>query len=433
MNTIYALSSGKPPSGVAVFRVSGPQSRFVLETISGLVPSPRMATLRKLRFPDSSEIVDTGLCFWFPGPESFTGEDSAEFHLHGGPAVVQAMLKALSDIDGLRLAEAGEFSRRAFENGKLDLTEVEGLADLIVAETEMQRRQAVAQAGGVMREQLENWRERIVRMRAMVEASFDFAEEEDIPGGVEDGVWAQAAELAREIKAALDNGRHGEIVRDGFQIVLLGSPNAGKSSLLNALARRDVAIVTSEAGTTRDLIEVHLDIDGYAVTIVDTAGMRETEGQVENEGIRRAKERAGLADLVLWLWPAAEEELPAEAEPYLKDGLLLRSKDDEGVFGDDGVSVVRENGMEALLEAIRSRLDKHANHGEFALITRGRHRSLLQDCTKSLDEASSDHTLAIEIRSEKLRESGDLIGRLTGRIETDHLLDVIFKEFCVGK
>ncbi len=240
---------------------------------------------------------------WFPGPDSFSGEDCAEFQVHGGVAVVQAMLEALGGLPGFRLAEPGEFSRRAFENGKMDLTELEGLSDLVAAQTEAQRRQAVAQAGGHLRRRLEGWRERIIAMRAAVEAEFDFSDEEDVPNDAAANVWSDARQLADEIGRFLDDGHAGEIVRSGFQIVLMGPPNAGKSSLLNALARRDAAIVSPEAGTTRDLVEVSLDLRGYRVVLVDTAGIRETEGLIEQEGMRRARERAGMADLVLWLSP----------------------------------------------------------------------------------------------------------------------------------
>jgi tRNA modification GTPase len=387
-----------------------------------------------MHFPERKEdVIDEGLCLWFPGPQSFTGEDCAELQLHGGPAVVRAMLGALSDLDGLRLAEPGEFSRRALENGRHDLTEIEGLSDLIAAETEMQRKQAVAQAGGAFRDKLEEWRERIVRMRALVETEFDFSEEEDIPGGVEAGVWDEAGTLAGEMRRKLEDGRRGEIIREGYQIVLLGPPNAGKSSLLNALAKRDVAIVTEEAGTTRDLIEVHLDLDGYAVTVIDTAGMRETQAPVEKEGIRRARLRADKADLVIWLWPVEDAVLPSEARNIGDEIMVVRSKDDGGKFGSGGISVKRPDGLSGLIGELKDRLGSYVGGIEAMIVSRARHREQLTRCAERLEKASAETELATELRTELLRDAGDAIGKITGRIETEHLLDHIFKEFCIGK
>ena len=433
METIFALSSGAPPSGVAVIRISGPRTQFVVETMCGDLPLARVASLRKINHPETGEMLDEGVCLWFPGPASFTGEDSGELQVHGGPAVVRAVLEALGGLADVRMAEAGEFSRRAFENGRIDLTEVEGLADLIVAQTEAQRRQAVAQAGGVLRERLEGWRERIVGLRALVEAGFDFAEEEDVPKDVGADVWAKAVELAAEVRQRLDDGRCGEIVREGFQVVLMGPPNAGKSSLLNALAGREAAIVTDEAGTTRDLIEVHLDLEGWAVTVVDTAGMREAEGVVEREGMRRARERAGQADLVIWLWPVDEGAADGLPDDINGPVLVLRSKDDAGRFGKQGISVRGKDGLDGLLGELRVRLSARLGGDEWSGVSRTRHRDHLERCAACLDEAGRGEALAPELRAELLRRAGDWIGRLTGRIEADDLLDVIFREFCVGK
>ena len=435
MDTIFALSSGSLPSGVAVVRVSGPRTRFAIETLCGLLPEARKASLRKLRSA-SGPVLDEGLVIWFPGPASFTGEDCCEFQVHGGRAVISALLRELGTMDGLRLAEPGEFSRRAFTNGRLDLTEIEGLADLVNAQTESQRRQAQAQASGQLRVKLEGWRTRLVRMRALLEADFDFADEEDVPGSVADGIWDQARALAAEIDAALDDGRRGEIIRDGFQIVILGPPNAGKSSLINALAKRDIAIVTSEAGTTRDLLEVHLDIDGYAVTLVDTAGLRAAEGLVEREGIRRARERAATADLIVWLQPEGEHN---DASEQSFDGLetsrMIRfvSKDDNRRSRSGGISVKRKDGLEPLLKAVRSALSEAVASEMPALVTRERHRAAMVNCRNHCLLASEGDLLGTEIRGEYLRSASEEIARVTGRIDVDDLLDVIFGEFCIGK
>ena len=298
-DTIFALSSGAPPAGVAVIRMSGPAVRFGLETLIGAVPEPRKACLRSIRSAEGV-LLDRGLVLFFAAPASFTGEDVAELHVHGGRAVVAAVLDALGDVQGFRPADAGEFTRRAFGNERLDLTQVEGLADLVAAETEAQRRQALRQSDGTIGRLYESWRARLVRARALIEAELDFADEEDIPASASSQAWAIAGTVRQEIVNHVDD-RRGERVREGVEIVVLGPPNAGKSSMVNAIARRDVAIVTAEPGTTRDMIEVRVDLDGYAATLVDTAGLREAEGIVEREGVRRAEARGAIADVVLWL------------------------------------------------------------------------------------------------------------------------------------
>ncbi len=431
-DTIFALSSGHPPSGVAVLRLSGPRSRFALETIAGELPPARLALLRKLTDPRSGVEIDRALVLWFPSPASFTGEDCAEFHIHGGIAVVAALLNTLAGLPGLRMAQAGEFSRRAFENGKLDLTELEGLADLVAAQTEVQRRQAVAQAGGVLRRKLEAWRERIIAMRAAIEAAFDFADEDDVPEDVSADVWRKAGELAAEIRRFLEDGNAGEIIRDGFQIVLMGAPNSGKSSLLNALAQRQAAIVSPEAGTTRDLVEVSLDLSGFKVVLVDTAGIRQTGGFVEREGMRRARERAHAADLVIWLTPMdGAEDVP---EPGIVAPVLqVRSKDDSGALRDGSVSVVREGGLDWLIGKITEHVTSTGLASDSAAVTRARHREALLSCAGLLEEASRSAALVPEVRSELLRSACDQIGRITGKVDVEDLLDRIFAEFCIGK
>ena len=313
MDTIYALSSGSLPSGVAVVRLSGPQAGAVITALAGALPEPRKAALRSIRGRNDSEI-DRGLVLWFPGPGSFTGEDSAEFHLHGGRAVVDRLLEELSGFDGLRMAETGEFSRRAFANGKFDLTEAEGLADLIASETEAQRVLALSQASGALKELYEDWQRRLLHARAMIEAEIDFADEEDVPGSVSEQVWADMAALSNEMTDHLAGAKRANAVREGFRIVIVGAPNAGKSSLMNALAGSDVAIVSEEPGTTRDVLEARLSIGGQLVIVIDTAGIREDAGAVEAEGIRRALARAAEADLVLHLSETGSWDAIADVE-----------------------------------------------------------------------------------------------------------------------
>ncbi len=304
-DTIFALSSGRPPAAIAVVRISGPRAGDALKRLSGKIPSPRQAALARIRGADN-EMIDEALALWFPAPHSETGEDVAELQLHGGRAVIAAVLAALSRIEGLRPAEAGEFTRRAFENGKLDLTAVEGLADLVMAETEGQRRQAFRQLKGWLGSRAETWRQRLIQALALVEAAIDFSDEADVPDNLLAPALTIARELETEIAAALADGGRGERLREGLVVAIAGPPNAGKSTLLNRIARREAAIVSPYAGTTRDVIEVHLDLGGWPVTLLDTAGIRDTDDPVEQEGVRRARERAAGADLVLWVVEAGE-------------------------------------------------------------------------------------------------------------------------------
>ena len=436
--TIFALSSGAPPAGVAVIRISGPGTRFGLETVVGAVPEARRASLRMLR-SGNGEVLDRGLVLFFPGPASFTGEDVAELHVHGGRAVVAAVLEVLSGIDGFRPAEAGEFTRRALGNERLDLTQVEGLADLVAAETDAQRRQALRQSDGTIGRLYEGWRGRLVRARALIEAELDFAEEEDIPASASAESWAIAAAVREEILAHVAD-RRGERVREGIEIVILGPPNAGKSSLVNAIARRDVAIVTAEPGTTRDLIEVRVDLGGYAATLVDTAGLREAEGLVEREGVRRAEARAAAADMVLWLSDIRE----GPGTPPALEGKSMRvatkldlidseAERDRLLAGfDRGVSSFTGAGVAALLAELGKRASDQLG-GEAIVVTRARHRAALKACAEALAAALVEDGRGLELRAEDLRQAGDALGRVTGRIGVEEMLDVVFRDFCVGK
>src|SRR5215203_2619794 len=328
-DTIYALSSGRPPAAIAVVRISGPRSRVALEGLIGRVPEPRKAALARVRDRATGELIDEALALWFPGPHSETGEDTAELQLHGGRAVIAAVLAALGRLPGFRPAEAGEFTRRAFENGHLDLTAVEGLADLIGAETEAQRRQAYRQLRGLLGDRAETWRARLIGALALVEARIDFSDEADVPEDLIGPVLKIARELRDEIAEALVGAGRGERLRDGLVVAVAGPPNAGKSTLLNRIARREAAIVSPIPGTTRDVIEVHLDLGGYPVTVLDTAGIRESDDPVEQEGVRRARERAQEADLILWVDDAAASAAHAGSSAFSRTPTwMIRNKID---------------------------------------------------------------------------------------------------------
>src|SRR3954469_1065864 len=321
-DTIFALSSGRPPAAIAVVRISGPRSRNALEQLIGRVPEPRKAALAHVRDPATGELIDQALALWFPGPHSETGEDTAELQLHGGRAVVAAVLAALGKLDGFRLAEPGEFTRRAFENGRLDLTQVEALADLVFAETQAQRRQAFQQLRGLLGDHAEAWRRQVIEAQALVEAGIDFSDEGDVPQGLVVRALDIVRPLTAEIAQAVADAGRGERLREGLWVAIAGPPNAGKSTLLNRIARREAAIVSPYAGTTRDVIEVHLDLDGYPVNLLDTAGIRESaEDPIEREGMRRAREAAGRADLVLWLVDAGTAD--ALNEPMATDETVI--------------------------------------------------------------------------------------------------------------
>ncbi len=449
-DTIFALSSGPLPAAIAVVRVSGPGARDGLKALHVEAPAPRQAALRQLLDPAGGGVLDEALVLFFPGPASATGEDVVELHLHGGRAVVAGVLAAFGSLPGFRAAERGEFTRRGYLNGRFDLTGIEGLSDLLQAETEAQRRQALRQYGGAARDVYLDWRERIVRMRAEIEANLDFVDEEDIPQDIGADAARQASGLAAEIGRHLDDGKRGERLRDGVRVAVLGPPNAGKSSFLNALARRDVAIVTEEAGTTRDVIEVALDLGGYPMTVADTAGVREAEGLVEREGIRRAFRQAREADLVVWMWDGREAmpDLPAEIREsgvavwQVRNKIDLAAHDPNGVIDSDAerssfpvysMSVKTGDGIDAVADALAGFAASVCGAGEPVLITRERHRQGLVACRAALLRAGTHGAEAMELAAEDLRSAGDALGRIVGKIDVEDLLDVIFSEFCVGK
>lgn len=431
-DSIAALSSGRLPAGIAVIRISGPMARFVVETIAGPVKD-RFTTLRTLKAPDGSSI-DHGLVLFFPGPGSFTGEDVAEFQVHGSRAVAAKMLETITGFDGVRHAEPGEFTRRAFLNGKLDLVETEALADLVNAETEAQRRFAVRNAEGAQSELYAGWRRRLIHARAMIEAEIDFADEDDVPGSVSDAVWSDVAAMTGEIERHIEGFKAAEIIRDGFEVVILGAPNAGKSSLFNALARREAAIVTDEPGTTRDLLEVVMDLNGLKVRLVDTAGLRDAAGKVESIGIERAKAKAGHTDLILLLEDMADPVPVGEvssAAPMLRVG----TKSDIETTGVDRYDVVISSrdgtGIGSLLDEIGNRAAVAVGDATEVLPSRLRHVELLREAVGFLRAALSGH--GQELRAEELRLAADRLGRIIGAVDVEDLLDVIFSQFCIGK
>ncbi|PND21366.1 tRNA uridine-5-carboxymethylaminomethyl(34) synthesis GTPase MnmE [Ensifer sp. MMN_5] len=435
-DTIYALSSGSLPAGVAIIRVSGPATADALVRLCGALPAPRIAALRTIR-TRNGETLDSGLVLYFPAPASFTGEDCCELQVHGGRAVVSAILEELAATEGLRHAEAGEFARRAFQNGKLDLVEVEGLADLIAAETEMQRRLAIEHSGGGQSALYAGWARRLTHSRAMIEAELDFADEDDVPGSVSAAIWEDIGRLRQEIDEHIARAGLAEIIRDGLKIVIAGEPNAGKSSLLNALAGRDIAIVTEVAGTTRDVLSVDLSLAGFSVKLFDTAGLRETDELVEREGIRRARQVIAYADLVLLLSekPGSfrlDEALP-EKVPVIRVATKVDRPSPSWAPSDADIflSTRTGEGMADLLTALQSHLPDLAGKTALAMPSRKRHVDCLRQASSALERSLSSSEL--ELRAEQLRQAGDALGKITGRVDVENLLDVIFSEFCIGK
>lgn len=440
--TIYALASGPGTAGVALIRVSGPSAKTTLEKLTDQSQlRPRHATLTKISRPKTGILLDMALVIWFPEPHSFTGEDVVEYHLHGGRAVVSAVMEELSAMSGVRVADPGEFSRRAFINEKMDLTEAEGLADLIAAETEMQRIQAIRQLQGSLSDVYEEWRCRLFRNLAHIEAVLDFSDEE-LPVGLSEALSAEVALLAKEISTHLDDENRGQRLRDGISVAIVGAPNVGKSSLLNWLAKRDVAIVHDRSGTTRDVLEVQLDLCGFPVLISDTAGLRESHDAVEIEGIRRGKMAAEASDIVVAVYDASNA---SRIDPeYLlagRPGLLLMNKTDlnavkipPSIKGHPvlGVSCRTGVGLEKFSEELGRRVEEiMAAGGGGAIITRQRHRESLIACVKALGRFSETH--ALELRAEELRHASNALGRITGRVDVEDILGLIFSEFCIGK
>ncbi len=441
-DTIFAASSGAGKAGVCVIRLSGPHSSRVVRALCGAVPKPRRASLRTLTHPESSEELDRALVLWLPGPQSFTGEDMAELHVHGGAAVVAGVLSCLGAQSGLRPADAGEFTRRAFDAGRLDLTQVEGLADLIEAQTQAQRRQALRQVSGSVGERYEAWRSELIGCLAYFEADIDFPEEDGVPASVLEGIAERLRKLVGEFEFELDGAHRGERLRDGLRVVIAGAPNVGKSSLLNALARRDAAIVSQHAGTTRDVIEVHLDLKGYPVILCDTAGLRAAGDDVEREGVARTRARLEDADIVLWVRDASQGDCCDESpEPLSACKLHVTNKVDlvpepggmEVPSDVLGVSARTGAGLGTLQERLSDRVVELFSELESPAVTRARHRTALEACRAAVLSAIAAMDEGSELAAEDLRHGARQLARVTGRIDVEDLLDVIFSDFCIGK
>jgi tRNA modification GTPase len=430
--TIVALATGRARAAIALLRLSGPASRFVIETIAGSCPPPRQAVLRRLRRTDTGEVLDHGLVLWLPGPGSFSGEDMAEFHLHGGQAVIAAVLDAILGLPKCRLAEPGEFSRRAFLAGKLDLSAAEGIADLVDAETEAQRRQALRQMDGALTVTVEGWRDRLIACLAEIEADLDFSDEGDVVT-YNAATAEEIAGIRAEMAAVLADGRRGERLREGFTVVIAGPPNAGKSTLLNRLLQREAAIVSPIAGTTRDIIEARLDLDGLPVVLVDTAGLRDTQDPLEEEGVRRARKRAKTADLVLALEAvdsSPQSTLPAEGMPVLRIWTKCDLAPPPSGFEGIVLSATTSEGVGDLLDVLAREAGRGVGDGS-ALVTRERHRRALTDAVAAIDRGREDG--GPELLAEDLRLALRALGRVTGRVGVEDILDRVFSTFCIGK
>ncbi|MBY7649071.1 MAG: tRNA uridine-5-carboxymethylaminomethyl(34) synthesis GTPase MnmE [Candidatus Liberibacter europaeus] len=433
--TIFALSSGSTPSAVSIIRLSGQSCFHACEIICKKKnPSPRTASLRFF-FSSDGRILDKGLLIIFQSPKSFTGEDCAEFQIHGGTAVVNEVLKELSKIPHLRHADPGEFSRRAFENGKIDLLEAESLADLILSETEMQRRLSMEGISGSLSNLYKQWIDRLTYSRSFIEAHLDFSDEEDVQNFSTEEIWQEISLLKDEINSHVSQGKLGEIIRNGYNIVIYGHSNAGKSSLLNALARRDVAIVTDIPGTTRDIITIDLDLDGYLVKVSDTAGVRETDNIIEKEGIKRAYNAVENADLILLL-----QEISSKTKvtfPDNGDFIFIGTKKDlyTGDFNDYDIliSTVMGTGLEELINKIKDIISNKFKKHSMSIPSHKRHLEHLLQATKHLEQALDDAGYGFDVVAENLRLASVSLGRIMGNVDVEQLLDIIFSKFCIGK
>lgn len=439
-DTIFALSSGMGRAALAVIRMSGEASGSLLSAIAGALPAPRELALRSIRDPATQEVLDRGIVAWLPGPRSFTGEDCAEIHLHGSPAVVSAVLSALSRHPHVRPAEPGEFTRRAFLNGKMDLVEVEGLADLLEARTATQRRQAMRQVSGFASGVFEAWRHQLLLIRADVEAVVDFADEPGVAEEAAPRIDFRIRALLEDIAAVLERSSAAELVRDGYRVVLAGLPNTGKSSLLNALARREAAIVSDIPGTTRDTIEVSLDVGGVPVILMDTAGLRaQASDSVEAEGIRRSRRHISEADLVVWVWstdiPGSQAAQGVSADIIiqnkcdLQSGLSRNETDQDQIL----ISTRSGEGIQRFINRLVELTAGLSGHAESSLLVSARQSAAAQESIRFLNEALSVPSTQLELKAELIRCASDAIGRLVGRVDVEEWLGAIFSRFCIGK
>ena len=442
--TIYALSSGSGTSGIATIRVSGKLAKKVVEQLTNSqIPEPRIATLKKINNINTNELIDEGIIIWFPGPNSYTGEDMVEFHVHGSLAVVQAIQNSISEIEGCRIADPGEFTKIAFQNNKINLLKAESIADLISSETEIQRRQAVKIMTGKSAERFNSWRDGLVKVLANVEAKIDFPDE-DLPEDILKNIKTKVNEIKNEIKKTLNDQKVGERIREGFKIAIVGPPNAGKSSLLNYLSNKEAAIVSEIAGTTRDVIEVHLNINGLPVIISDTAGIRSSKDEIEKKGIKLALQKAEDADLNIVII----EPKSGFFTGFLKDlltskSILVINKSDlnENLFIDEFkkykpiyISIKKEKNLNLLITEIKNKLKHQFHNSEDILITRERHRQNLEKCVEHLQSFEEKNNLEeFDKASEDLRLAIRHLGRITGKVDVEEILDSIFNDFCIGK
>ncbi len=442
--TIYALSSGSGISGIAVIRISGKNTSKVIKTLTGKnLPEPRVATLRKINKINSNELLDEGIIIWFPGPESYTGEDMAELHVHGSRSVVEAIHKSISQINNCRIAEPGEFTKIAFQNGKINLLKAESIADLISSETEIQRRQAMKVMSGKHSEIYEMWRENLLRILANFEAKIDFPDE-DLPKNILHDIKKKIENIINQINKTLNDGKVGERIREGFKIAIVGPPNVGKSSLINYLSKREVAIVSETAGTTRDVIETHLNIDGLPVIVSDTAGIRDSKDEIEKKGIKLALEKAENADLNIVLI----EPKNAYFAGFLKNivsekSLLVINKSDLGIdnilndfkkYKPIIISIKKNQNLEKLIDAIKINLKNKFVNSENILITRERHRYQLEQCVYYLSEFKKKNDAEdYDIAAEDLRLAVRHLGIIVGKVDVEEILGSIFNHFCIGK
>jgi len=442
--TIYALSTGPGISGIAVIRISGPETKFVIEQLTKkTLPKPRLATLRKINKINTSELIDEGIILWFPGPESYTGEDMAEIQVHGSKAVIDAMHSSISDIKNCRLAEPGEFTKLAFQNGKINLLKAESIADLISSETEIQRQQAIKIMNGKSSDQFIFLRKKLLKILSHVEAKIDFPDE-DLPNDILKEIKKSLDEVLIKIKTILDDQKVGERIREGFKIVILGPTNAGKSSLLNHLSNRDVAIVSEIAGTTRDVIETHLNIDGYPVIVSDTAGIRESKNEIEKKGIKLSLNRAEEADLKLVVVDAKNLDFTDVLKGLLDQNAILVINKSDLLDGEIDPQIkklnhvlisIKENlNIDELISKIKNNLKNKFITNDDILITRARHRQHLEQCLEHLKNFNKKKDVEdFDKAAEDLRLATRHLGMIVGKVDVEEILGSIFNDFCIGK
>ncbi len=442
--TIYALSSGPGLSGIAVIRVSGPNTENVLKNITFLpTPSPKIASLRKFVNPQTKELIDEGILLWFPGPESYTGEDMAEFHIHGSKAVIDAMSMCISKINGCRLAEPGEFTKIAFQNGKINLLKAESISDLISSETEIQRQQAIKIMSGKSSEKFNSLRERLLKILSNIEAKIDFPED-DLPSNLLQNIHSETKSIKNEIKKILNDQKVGERIREGFKIAIVGPTNAGKSSLLNYLSKREVAIVSEIAGTTRDVIEAHLNLDGFPVVVSDTAGIRESKDEIEKRGIKLALERAESADLNLIVIEPKSVDFSSFLKNFqINNSIIVINKMDLGIdhirneltkFNSIHISIKEEKNIDKLIDKIKENLKNKFISNEDIYITRQRHRINLEKCVEHLSNFEEKNSLEdFDQAAEDIRLATRYLGMIVGKVDVEEVLGSIFNDFCIGK